>query len=572
MRLQLLFATLCCCCNGAANAAPPAYQPLKLPPDTSARKILATQDGGFLVLANQTTSTGAPYHALVLRFDPNGVLSSTWTAPTSSGVINDLALDAQGNLYVAGTSSGDIPTINSTTLAGSAPVGFFMKLDASYSKILVSGGFGVTTVNAIAVDADGNVYVGGQTPANIFPNAFNPSRPPVMDGRPLYAFAVRMPPTMDRIDYSVLLGGPTQTCSEGGFATSACFNIGTLAGVSWTTSLTLDQDGALVIGGSTSSDGFPTTPGALDPQSQGLNSALTGGHEVSGFVAKLNLTGSALVYSTCTGYTFSLHGYTNVVSAVHVAPDGNVVVAGTAEFLPFAGGATVGTSRQAPFLAKLNASGTNVIFSNVFNGPYEDSNTVNDMVIDSNGNMWITGSAPSGQFAQIADPNPVVGTFVAEVPPSGSGFSRLYRFDPLSAGTSISVAGDEVVAMGSSAVIYRSAIAPASAVVGVFNAIPPNQSKPEHSVAPAEIITLYGVDLGPTPGAGAMIDQEGRITTTLAGLQVDFNGVPAPLLYAGPDQITLIVPWLLNSPMNVRKDGTLIGSIPVGLARPARSA
>jgi uncharacterized protein (TIGR03437 family) len=319
----------------------------------------------------------------------------------------------------------------------------------------------------------------------------------------------------------------------------------------------------LVIGGNTSSNGFPTTGGALDPTSHGLNSILTGVHEVSGFVALVNPNGSALVYSTCMGYTFR-PGYIDVLSALHIAADGNVVVAGTAEQLPFGGAPNVVTSQQFPFLAKLNATGSSVVFGDVFNGPQEQSNTVNDMVIDSSGNMWITGAAPSGLFAGVPDPNPVLGTFVAEVPADGLGLSRLYRFDTVSVGKSISVTGDGVLALGSAAVVYKSAASPPGAVLAVCNAAL-GPCKPTRAVAPGEFITIYGDNLGPAPGVGAALDQNGRIATSLAGLQIDFAGVPAPILYAGSDQINLIVPWQVKGPRNVRKDGVLIRSIPLNV-------
>jgi uncharacterized protein (TIGR03437 family) len=64
---------------------------------------------------------------------------------------------------------------------------------------------------------------------------------------------------------------------------------------------------------------------------------------------------------------------------------------------------------------------------------------------------------------------------------------------------------------------------------------------------------------------GVTLDQDGRIATKLAGLQIDFKGVPAPIVYAGSDQVNLIVPWQVDSPLNVRKDGVLIRSIPLSV-------
>jgi uncharacterized protein (TIGR03437 family) len=62
-------------------------------------------------------------------------------------------------------------------------------------------------------------------------------------------------------------------------------------------------------------------------------------------------------------------------------------------------------------------------------------------------------------------------------------------------------------------------------------------------VAPGEIISLYGTGLGPAAGVGARYDSTGKIATTLAGVQVLFDDTPAPMLYAGANQINAIVPF-----------------------------
>jgi uncharacterized protein (TIGR03437 family) len=60
-------------------------------------------------------------------------------------------------------------------------------------------------------------------------------------------------------------------------------------------------------------------------------------------------------------------------------------------------------------------------------------------------------------------------------------------------------------------------------------------------VAPFELISLYGVGLGPaSPLSGQVVN--GALTTSLGGVQVMFDGIAAPLLYAGSSQINAIVP------------------------------
>lgn len=62
-------------------------------------------------------------------------------------------------------------------------------------------------------------------------------------------------------------------------------------------------------------------------------------------------------------------------------------------------------------------------------------------------------------------------------------------------------------------------------------------------VAPGEIISIFGFDLGPAGGVGLALDETGKVTNSLAGTQVLFDGVPAPLLYVSQGQINTVVPY-----------------------------
>ena len=64
------------------------------------------------------------------------------------------------------------------------------------------------------------------------------------------------------------------------------------------------------------------------------------------------------------------------------------------------------------------------------------------------------------------------------------------------------------------------------------------------AVAPGELISIFGLDLGPetfvtSPGFGA----DGRLPTSLAGVQVTFDGRPAPLFFVSANQINLQTPY-----------------------------
>jgi uncharacterized protein (TIGR03437 family) len=65
------------------------------------------------------------------------------------------------------------------------------------------------------------------------------------------------------------------------------------------------------------------------------------------------------------------------------------------------------------------------------------------------------------------------------------------------------------------------------------------------AVSPGEIVVVFGTDLGPSTGVSAQPSSSGIFGTTLANVQVTFNGYPAPLLYASAEQVNAIVPYEL---------------------------
>lgn len=64
-------------------------------------------------------------------------------------------------------------------------------------------------------------------------------------------------------------------------------------------------------------------------------------------------------------------------------------------------------------------------------------------------------------------------------------------------------------------------------------------------LSPGEIFTVFGSALGPSNGATLDLDQKGNVSTYLDGIEVDVDGTPAPLLYAGPGQINAVAPYAL---------------------------
>jgi len=62
-------------------------------------------------------------------------------------------------------------------------------------------------------------------------------------------------------------------------------------------------------------------------------------------------------------------------------------------------------------------------------------------------------------------------------------------------------------------------------------------------VTPGEIVTIYGLRMGPPNLAPFLLDSNNRVPVSLAGTRVLFGGQAAPLLYVSAGQIGAIVPY-----------------------------
>jgi uncharacterized protein (TIGR03437 family) len=67
-------------------------------------------------------------------------------------------------------------------------------------------------------------------------------------------------------------------------------------------------------------------------------------------------------------------------------------------------------------------------------------------------------------------------------------------------------------------------------------------------VSPGEIVTIFGTAIGPATAAFATTDPAtGKLATSIGGVQVLFNGVAAPMIYAGATQVSAVVPYEMAS-------------------------
>jgi uncharacterized protein (TIGR03437 family) len=70
-------------------------------------------------------------------------------------------------------------------------------------------------------------------------------------------------------------------------------------------------------------------------------------------------------------------------------------------------------------------------------------------------------------------------------------------------------------------------------------------------VSPGELITIFGSGIRPATAAYATVDpRSGKLATTIGGVEVLFNGIPAPMIYASSTQVSAVVPYEMASAAN----------------------
>jgi uncharacterized protein (TIGR03437 family) len=90
------------------------------------------------------------------------------------------------------------------------------------------------------------------------------------------------------------------------------------------------------------------------------------------------------------------------------------------------------------------------------------------------------------------------------------------------------------------------------------------------SATPGALLSIFAPALGPQSGATMRLTPAGLVDTTLNDTQVLFDGYPAPLLYVGPAQINLVVPYELagnaHTQMTVEYQGQPVLSLGLAIA------
>ena len=495
----------------------------------------------------------------------------------SWGTNNRVVQLPNGNRLVVGTGHGTAslglynPPVQRSYIAltslGSAP------WSGSY---LVRGGSGNDVPQAVAVDASGNIWIAGETDSDDFALVN-----PIVSQKVPYrtaGFVIELDPTGQKLLFATYLGGQMgATVSSDPYA-------------SFATAVTLDAAGNAYVGGSTNEIDFPTTPGAF-LSGKGGGYAFGDSFYYS-FLAKISPTGK-LVYSTqlrtgsnecmggsrCIGYQSTYAGVSDLV----VDASGAVTVAGA-----FGGAYDLGGG----YVSRVAPDGSKLIWSTEIPGNWDVHNV--SMAQDSGGNVNLFGK----YFTLVANPPGIypaysagpAGLYTAKL--SANGTDWIYTTDlglspdVHAAGIALDSSGNAYLAGTSSSPQFPAlAGVPALGADFVLRLDAPTGTKPQKLFRfPAGVVmappvldadgrlmlpgvggsllhlpTTYAFDtpaivafansasyaLNPGLYPGTLLSLFGfALPASGQGVQVLIDGLPAPVLYAGSNQINLQVPFM----------------------------
>jgi len=383
------------------------------------RGVNVDRDGNILVVGrtdspnfpnvNQPPQEGpfpGTYDAFIAKYSPDGtqLIYSIYVGSEGSDAAEDVKTDVQGNAYITGGYNGDM---------------FVLKLgpDGSEKWGYLYGGSSNDAGLSLALDAQGSLYVTGETESWDYDGT-----PDVWEGFPVTlgaigtnrngsgdAFVCKIAPDGATLLYSTYLGGDESFLGEKG------------------RDIAVDGQGNAYVAGETASASFPGANTGLQTEH--------GGWLADGFLAKINPTGTAILYATYLGGDDFDAAY-----GVALDRDGFAYVTGATYSTGFPVSANafqkewhISDCNPDPFricpcldafvtkIATDRTGDASMVYSTYFGWHYSDY--AHDIAVDAAGRAVIVGQALTVEFPE-KDPLPTAGlvtdAFVTQFNADGS--------------------------------------------------------------------------------------------------------------------------------------------------------
>jgi hypothetical protein len=308
-----------------------------------------------------------------LVLDPTVVIYCGYIGGSGDELSHGIIIDGAGNAYITGETSSTAATfpvaVGPDLTANGAGDAFVAKVNAAGTALVYCGfigGAGDEESWGLDVDTSGNAYITGSTGSteSTFPAVVGPDL--TFNGGALDAFVAKINASGTALDYCGYIGG---SADEDGLG------------------IAVDGSGNAYVTGDTDSTeaSFPAYVGP-DTSHNG---------DWDAFVAKVNASGTALDYC---GYIGGADGDDG--QAITVDSAGNVYVAGntdsTETTFPVLGGPDLSHNGGTDaFVAKVNVTGTALIYCGYIGGSGEEYSQGIGIAIDKDGNAYIAGDTTS---------------------------------------------------------------------------------------------------------------------------------------------------------------------------------
>ena len=565
-----LFSILVCSGVTLATAAPAltystylrdAFKPTAIASDPSGDIYLTGNVIADPSLSNTTV--------LVVKLNPQATqyLYVRYLGGSVSDTATAIAVDNAGNAYIAGTTtSPDFPVTTSnlaTPPTMNSERSFITKLsptgETMFSTLL--GGSTNSIAQAVAVNASGQALVSGLSVGSGFP-----STPGVysLQDTSFAPYLLELDSTGTKLMFSATgIGG---------------------------NAVAFDPAGNIYMAGTTGSLTYPTTPGTYQPTFPVFETCLAPCHGSfqgpNQYVTKLDPTGTKMIFST------AVSGAGNTQNrGLAVDSAGNVYLTGLAGVgypftvavptAPLGPALAVLATPALPFLTKLDPSGGKLLYSIPVGGVgvQVDSSgsayaggvlgAVPNYLYDVAAALPALGNVPAGCFL----PATIEGTsaYVAQVDGSGNvlgsqfiggsslalsgvalsgstlwmtGATRLPDF-PFTANTLTTPNLKPTAVPGSYlGAVDFAAPQPVAGTAQIGCVVDAADLEPAGPIVPYQLLTIFGNGLGPATPVSASDNS----TTSLGGVSVTIDSLPAPLLYVSSNQLNVAVPLIYVGP------------------------